>query len=254
MPFPETPSTFMKAVYFGKGQVLGRAGNAGQEQVAYSYEADSFCYIRLIPVRPLTAELPLNLLKRAVQRVPLLSRNYGVVTDHNEFGAIGLEPNTHPSSGSARIRASTQLFQNGEVWSISSDVIVRGPEPGHPADLKFRYPFLPSLMFEQVYYDGLRKLTEFSGSELNLKAPWTVEFGLTGVTDLNIVVEINPFERSWGPMRRGEVVRRRILNELNSETLDTLLLEFFSTVYDAAGHKRPEGFFGFPPGRPGSKR
>jgi hypothetical protein len=102
-----------------------------------------------------------------------------VVTDHNEFGAIAFEPESYPSHGPALLRASTQLFQNGEVWSLNAALIARGPEPGHPSGLK--YPFLPSLMFERVYYDRLRYIATFATKELGLSPPWNVEFGLTGV-------------------------------------------------------------------------
>jgi hypothetical protein len=106
-------------------------------------------------------------------------------------------------------------------------------------------------MFEQICYNCLHSLTEFSRSTLNLKTPWAIELGLTGVTALNIAVEINPFERFWGPMRRAEVVHRRILNDLNSETIDMLLLEFFSTVYDAARPQAARGLLRIPPGPTG---
>ncbi len=105
-------------------------------------------------------------------------------------------------------------------------------------------------MFEQVYYDTLRTLLHFAQKELGLTPPWNVEFGLTGIEDLYVAVNINPYEQFWGPIRTPEVIHRRVLNDTDTATLDNLLLDFFARVYDAAGHARPVGFFGFPPDRP----
>lgn len=151
VPFSETKSTFNKAVYFAEGQVLARAGRAGRDEVTYTYEADSLCYLRLMPLRSLDNPLRVNVLKQALHGARPLSRNFGAVTVHNEFGAIACEPESHPPGGSALLLASTQLFQNGEIWSLSSALVVRKPEHGEPTGLN--YPFLPSLVFEQIYYD-----------------------------------------------------------------------------------------------------
>ncbi len=250
--FPETPSTFNKAAYFGKGRVLARAGTIGRDQVTYAYQTESFCYLRLIPVRPLSAPLPLSMLKEAAQQSRLLSRNFSTAVDHNEFGAIAWEPESHSTDGPGGLLASTQLFQNGEIWALSVGMIVRAPQPGYPQGLT--YPFLPSLMFEQVYYDTLRFFATFAVKVLGLAPPWNVELGLTGIEELHVAVDINPYERYWGPIRTSQVIQRRTLNDANPTVLEGLLLDFFSLVYDAAGHARPTGFFGFPPNRPGESR
>lgn len=123
-PFQETPSTFSKAAYFQKGEILARAGTRGFDEINFSYDTESLCYLRLIPISRLATLLSLATLKDVAQHAPTLASGHGVVlADHNEHGAIGYEPVSNPHSGPAGLDASTQLFQNGEIWSIGAALI-----------------------------------------------------------------------------------------------------------------------------------
>ena len=50
--FQETPSTFSKASYFQKGEILARAGTRGWDEITFSYDTETLCYFRLIPISP----------------------------------------------------------------------------------------------------------------------------------------------------------------------------------------------------------
>lgn len=71
VPFAETHSTYSKAAYFQKDEVLARAG-----EVTFSYATDCLCYLRLIPTSPLARPLPLATLKESVIRAPLLGSSH----------------------------------------------------------------------------------------------------------------------------------------------------------------------------------
>lgn len=244
--FVETSTTFSPAAYFEKGGVLASRDGTSGEQVAFSYNTDQLCYLRLIPLRPLAAPLQLSAIRGAASTAPLLTGDYGSVVERNVFGAIAMQAESYPPDGPTSISASTQLFTNGEIWAISV-VLIAERSPGRPPDLK--YPFLPSLLFEQMYYQKLEQLLTFARKELNLSGPWQVECGLTGSAGLHIAIS-NRFQEFWGPIHVAQIVRRTVLNKTERESINAVLLDYFEAVYDAAGKQRPERLFGFPPGPP----
>jgi hypothetical protein len=245
--FQGTPSTYSKAAYYAKGEILAEFGEP-EDRLEYSYESDRLAYIRLIPASALAAPIALADLRQAVPRMPMLWRGHGALTGHNRHGAIAFEPGSHPPKGAARMAASTQLFPNGELWSISTAVIVtaRGDRPP-----SIRVPFVHSLTFEQLLYDTLRRLVAAAESELGLRPPWQVELGLVGMDGVHVVGMLG--NEQWGPIRKAEIVDRMILNENTTASIDSLLLRFYGLVYDATGYQRPAGLHGFPPSRPSSQ-
>ena len=242
--FQETPSTYSGAAYFDKGEILAELGEP-EDRLEFSYESDRLAYIRLVPTSALAAPIALADLRQAAARMPMLWRGHGALTGHNRQGAIAFEPGSNPPKGRARLTASTQLFPNGELWSISTAVIVteRGERPAW-----IRMPFVHSLTFEQLYYDTLRRLIAAAESELGLKPPWQVELGLVGVEGVYVVGM--PGNEQWGPIRKAEIVDRMILNENTAAAIDALLLRFYALIYDATGYQRPSGLHGFPQSRP----
>lgn len=243
-PFVETPSTFSKAAYFQKGEVIAQAGTPGMDEITYSYTTERLCYLRLIPVSAPPKLLPLSTLVRVAERAPLLKER-DALANHNEHGAIGYNPGNY-SQKRASLNASTQLFENGEIWSIGASLIV-SERNGFPD--WYRLPALACLTFERVYYDALYALVRFASEHLGLEPRWQVELGLVGIKGLHLY-GLDP-AAPGGPIRKSEVIQRLILNDDGDSTLDDVLLDFFSKVYDAAGVRRPEGLFGFPPNRPG---
>lgn len=244
--FLETPSTFNKAAYFGKGEVLARIGEPNIDEVSFSYASKSLCYIRLIPTTRLASPLPPATLIRAVQHAPVLSSAHNVESYHNKHGVIAYEPGPPPPGGRAKLKASTQLFHNGEIWSVGASLII-AERNGRPLSQKL--PLLPCSLFEHVYRNTVQSLVRFAADHLGLGPPWQVEFGLVGCDGLYLGVRADD---QWGPMRDPEIIQRTILNEDSPETLDKLILNFFSKVFDSTGYPRPENLHGFPPQRPAS--
>jgi hypothetical protein len=251
LAFPETPATFTKAAYFKKGEVLAKANSRRQRELTYSYDDDSLCYLRIIPNSPLKVRLPLAMLKDVAHRAPLFTCNHVVLADHNEYGAIGFAPAANLSISTASIEASTQLFENGEVWSVGAGLIKKEPA-GEPSGSK--YPYLPTLLFEQLYYDTLRSLVDLAGQHLGVGPACRVELGLVGTKGIWLPVTVSQATYWWGPILKPEIVHRATLTDADPVAFDSLLLDFFSLVYDASSNRRPNGLCGFPPGRPGSSR
>jgi hypothetical protein len=245
-PFPETPHADARATYFRSHEPLARVGVPQVDQVEFIYSDGPLCHLRLIPTVRRTRPLPMATLTEAAQMVPLLTRQRGAILScANRFGAIGYEPAYPPpqSGKTGKLNASTQLFQNGEAWSIGASLIVR-ERGGRPASLPL--PFLPSVVLEQAYYDHLRALLAFATGELELQLPCQVECSLVGIESLTLQVPPEEFRT----VMRPQVVVRRILKTTQGEAIDRILLDFFSELQDATGYARPEHMGGFPPARP----
>jgi hypothetical protein len=241
---PATPSTYNKAVYFPAGEGLAQIGEAGSASF-YSYSTDTYCYLRLIPVPSLERPLPIESLTEAVRDAPLLSRQPGgALSSTNQFGAIAFEVGSQPGRGRGRLAASTQLFRNGEFWSVSAAMVAheRGDRPSW-----IKLPFLASVVFERVYYDTLRALLRFAQRSLSLSPPWLVECGLVGIQGLHLGLAPEDIR---GPVQQAEVIVRRPLKNMEEGAIDKLLIDFFAMLYETTGTQRPESLHSFPPHRP----
>jgi hypothetical protein len=244
VPSPEQPSTFSSASYFQRNAVLGTLENS---DLSYSYDTEQLCYLRVIPIRPIAKPLKTGTLMESAKNVPLLSNAYGNVVVRNEYGALALEPKSYPFHGSSAVHASTQLFPTGEIWAINTRPISSRSEGFTPAH---KHPLLGSQIFERSYYYGLEKLLAFAENQLSSSPPWHVELGIAKAVGLYVALPISEFEKFTGPIHSEQVVLRRVLNEPKRESQNSILLEFFEAVYDAAGRHRPEGLYGFPPSPP----
>ena len=137
----EIQPTFNKAAYFAAGEVLSPAG------YDLAYRSQTLCYLRLIPRANLGTPIELATLKDVVLAAPLLRDGTyaSVLSGLNRHGAITC---TFTESS---LTASTQLFQNGEVWCVSASLIRterdRVPEYVH-------LPCLSAFVLEQTYYDA----------------------------------------------------------------------------------------------------
>jgi hypothetical protein len=234
-----------RAAYFGKGEVLARSGRPGPAEISYSYVADMLCFIRLMPLPPLSTPLGLAQLRKAIERAPLMNREpQGSLSGTNDYGAIAFEPAVPPNRGPGNLAASTQLFINGEVWSISHALIA------HDRDERpdwIRLPFVSSVTFERAFYDQLRGLVSFALEQLSLSAPWEVECGIAGSRGLHLW---NSGQETLGPIVQPNVVLRRTLRTASPEEIDELLLELFKLLHSSAGSERSANLNGFPPARP----
>jgi hypothetical protein len=236
-PLDETLPTFNKAAYFGRGEILL------QPEASYQGACQFLCYLRLIPNGGRTTLIELAALKDLVREAPLLSDSAytGVLHGLNRFGAIIC------TSTESNLTASTQLFQNGEVWCISASLI---KTEGDGVPQHVRLPYLSAFVLEKTYYATLRRIIKFATTKLGLKPPWEVELGLAGVNGLYFLWEDNPFSNPVGPVHKTEITHRFPVGNGNAQTLDDLLLSFFTKVFDSVGERRPPNLYGFPPNHP----
>ncbi len=242
--FIEKPSTFSPSAYFQLREVLAQIGVAYVDQVSFSFADAPEAFLRIIPIQPLGRPIPLASLNKVVGNAALLrSTGFGGFTFVNKYGAVLYASNGQFLGGPAPMHLATQLFQNGELWSVSDSIMTRerGSRPAW-----WPMPFIPALAFEQAFYEALHRNLAFATQHLGLCFPCTVELGLVGLTNAHLALNVNDFR----PIQPEEAIVRKELASAVPSAINEVLWEFFNEVYDKTGFPRPSGLHGFPPGPP----
>jgi hypothetical protein len=169
---------------------------------------------------------------------------YGGISTVNLYGAILYDPAGSYPMGPAPLRRATQLFQNGELWSLTDTLVVR--ERGRrPAN--WPMPFIPATVLEKAFYRALHKNVPLAVAHLGLTFPCHVELGILGIRGAYLaVVEQDVRE----PIQFDEAVVRVELPSADPGAINASLLEFFNEVFDKTGYPRPQDLHHFPPGPP----
>ena len=231
--FLETPSTLSAAVYFQANETLAAFGEE-YDKVEYAYPDGNGFFLRLIPYNPLPKPIYKSTLIEEIRRGTIFPMwHQSGLSSTNHYGAITIEPG---SSTGGSIKASTQVFINGEIWGIAR-WLLKSNEHGL---------YIPGKPFEDTFRRSLSNYVDFMQYKLNILPPYTVEAGVVGIQDYRIIVDATGMER-YGPFFDNEMKIRLVLNENSAQALDTVLLKFFEELFMVSGYARPKSLYGFPP-------
>ena len=243
--FVETAPTFSKGAYFKQGEVLAQVGVPNVDQVSFSFAGGPDGYMRIIPMERRERPLGVASLNACVDQAELIrATGYGGISTVNSYGAIFYDPAGSFPMGAAPLVWATQLFQNGEVWSVTDTVIVR-ERAWRNASVPL--PLIPATTLEQGYYRALHKNVALAAGHLGLTFPCHVELGLLRMRDAHLGVNNDDIR---GPIQFDEAVVRVELSSPDTAAINAALLEFFNEVFDKTGYARPIGLNHFPPGPP----
>lgn len=243
--FIETASTFSPSAYFQTGEVLARVGIPNVDEVSFSFAGVPEAFLRIIPVHPRERPIPFASLNEFANHTELLRpTGYGGFTFVNKYGALFYKPSGPHRGGPAHMHRATQLFQNGELWSVSDKIMIRALNDG-PTWLP--RPFIPAPALERAFYNALHKNVGFSADRLGLAFPCIVELGMVGLANAYLGVSQDDIR---GPIQSDTAIVRKELSNADPTMINSLLLEFFNELYDKTGYARPHGLHGFPPGPP----
>lgn len=162
----------------------------------------------------------------------------------NPYGAIFYDPAGSYPMGPAPLRWARQLFQNGELWSLSDTLVIRdrGRRPAH-----WPMPLIPVTVLEQGFCQALHKNVPFAVDYLGLTFPCHIELGILGIRGAHLDVDENDIR---GPIQFDQAVVSVELASADPAAINAALLEFFNEVFDKTGYVRPEGLHNFPPRQP----
>ncbi|MBU3547977.1 hypothetical protein [Polynucleobacter sp. P1-05-14] len=237
--FLETSSTYIKAAYFDRGEVLGRNGLPGVDEVDYFYPNDSLAYVRIIPAERMSAPITLADLKDLAVNVPVLLKNgFRPFIDINEYGVVGFIPRQSGLETRAGIQASTQLFANGEFWLINNTLIKL--EHGSDVPREVRLPFIPHVLFEQTFMMAYKRLCEYFDTQ-KLDGAYQLEIGVSGCKNVRLAMNQN---ESWGPIKTNEISVRSFVHSIHSKEAHNTFLSFFDLLIDATGFRRDPNLYG----------
>lgn len=243
--FVETAPTCSKGAYFKQGEVLAQVGVPDVDQVSFSFTGQPDGYMRIIPIERRDRPLAVSSLNACVDQAELIrATGYGGLSTVNSYGAIFYDPAGSYPKGPARLRWATQLFQNGELWSVTDTVIVRERAWRNST---VSLPIIPATTLEQRFYRALHKNVALAAAHLGLTFPCYVELGLLTMRDAHLGVNNDDIR---GPIQFDEAVVRVELASADATAINAALLEFFNEVFDKTGYARPIGLNHFPPGPP----
>jgi nucleoside phosphorylase len=242
--FAETPTTFSKSVYFRQDEVLARIGVPNVDELLFSYFTSPDAFLRIIPIKPLDAPLPLPDLREAASQAPMLKKRPGALVSLNEYGILAYDPARTHTGGPAPLNWATQLFPNGELWAMSNTMIIR-ERGGRPEWLPI--PLLPTFVFEELFYNTTHAAVGFASAHLRLTLPCHIEFGLLNTKGMRLGITTDDIR---GPLHAEDAICRLVLPSPDRDGINAALLQFFEQVYGLSGFRRPTAHYGFPPGPP----
>lgn len=241
--FVEVATTFSKGAFFKKGEVLAQVGVQNVDQVSFSFADGPDGYMRLIPMARRDRPIPVSSLNASINQSEMIrNTGHGGLWTTNSYGAIFYDPAGSFPMGPAALRWATQIFQNGELWSLTDTVVVR--ERGwRPANVPM--PLIAAGVLEQSFYRALHTNVPFAVAHLGLTFPCHVEMGLLRIRGAHLGISGDDIR---GPIQFDEAFVRVPL--ASADAINGALLEFFNEVFDKTGYARPENLHGFPPRPP----
>ncbi|MHC2254630.1 hypothetical protein ACVILK_004322 [Bradyrhizobium embrapense] len=223
--FAETPSIPGSPMQFADGSFpLASVGVAGSDEIVYYWREARAFHLRLIPTKSLARHLKFSDLQQIISRNRLftLSRNaFSSCIARNSLGAIVYEP----QGSSPQPLSMTQIFRNGEIWSIGS-----GFHQGRNRDI------IPAMNIQNIVTRTLSNFCDVAANEFGLEPPFTIEIG--GHCLGGSMLCISPTE-NVGPIHQNELVIRRVLNNLHSSSAKELVDEYMESLFELAGFDWP---------------
>ncbi len=175
LSFPETPPTITRAAYFKPGEALAEFGEPRVDLVSYSYPDGNGFYLRVIPSQVPDQPFLRSEIQQVLQRADMwaLWRDRSDLYAANDQGAAVVEPE---SINGGALKASTQVFSNGELWGFA-----RWP-------LMTPHNLLATRAIETLYRNLFPRYLDFMGRYLQIPPPYTVEVGVVGIKGKSLAI------------------------------------------------------------------
>ncbi len=220
-PFVPMAPVRPPAFFFQPSDVLVNFGYPGEQEMRFKRSRAIF--LRLYPTY---ADQPRVGLSRAIevaQRLMPLQRVITSLHNRNDWGAINLQPH---GDG---ITSFTQIFETGELWGASEEPFRTG-NPSFVAAIGVEKAFVAALTNHRLVYER----------ELKFRPPFTVEFGVVGLTDQHLLVPSVEFPSGEyaGPIRKDSFSRSFQLGSFDAMEWTSALRDFLIDFYDLAAVDR----------------
>ena len=235
-PFPQAKAATPPAFFFKPSEVLAEFGVNESERQRYRFDSNKAIFLRLFPAY---AELPtvggakVKTIFNARKPCPM-SLIIGGLAAENSYGSIIFDP-----QGNSSIVGMTQGFPTGELWGLNSQPFRSMASPvfgGGPQNLEY----LGMISAEKLFVRTLENYVRIAVGEYQLRPPFVVEAGATGLLDVLAAVpsiEV-PSGDFVGPFRSISFEKRYVSEGVQPNHISDLLRQFFDEFYDQAACSR----------------
>jgi hypothetical protein len=228
------PSKTSKAVWFDAGEALAEFGD--NDDVTYEFDDDKGIYLRIAPWSPQPQPFAISQLYERLRAFELgmLHKSQGGIPDDNRYGAIKLEP---VGGSGGRIRAATQVFPDGEIWSLGRDLLV---------DNEYAKKVIPMRLVESAIHEVLSRNIAFLREQLAVSPPYRIEFGAVGVHGYRLGIANDDYDQPY-EIRDESFSSEFVMTSTTPEAIDAARLKIYEEFFRLTGYARPANLFGFPP-------
>jgi hypothetical protein len=228
----EQPTTFNRAVFFEKNEVLANRNNG----VEWCFEhSQPFLYLRVIPVQtqiPIEKTKILQLSRAGLEPMKVY---HGYGHERNRYGAIVFDQEN------GNMISASQIFYSREIWGLDQDLLKVWERPGLG-----KKKIIPAQSFEQLFINILKKYITFARGPLAIQGPLIIEGGAAGIEGYFMGMRAGIDELIPGPIHEPEISWRGTLDEFSDKKINTTLLGIFEKFYEECGYSRPLNWNNFP--------
>ena len=230
--FEGTPPKIPPGLFFENDETLGVIRNnptlQGKE-LALTFPARSYLYLRVIPAEPLAIPLNEQMLQHTIGKYSSFGGGLGLIQP-NAYG-YGMSDVNGPNG---TIDFMTQYFRNGEIWGINGEVIRRGNRNDEN--------WLEAMLVEDMLLVCLELYGEFATICSKIKFPVKVEAGLVGVKGRRLVYQGGVLS-GLGTMDQPNVIYTATTRELGRPQVMEFVKNFAIKMHNNSGVPRPAGLF-----------
>jgi hypothetical protein len=237
-PFKEAAAERPPAFFFPAVEVVATAGYPGEQEFRFNFDCAS--YIRLFPSYADQPPVGLAKLPRVFDmRKPCpMSTTIGGIPSRNKFGPV-----IHDPIGQSELWALTQGFASGELWGLNGQVFAAHPRNNPFAGTTDAITVIPIVTFEKIYSRVIRNYVQILTGELQLRFPYTVELGASGLDGVYLAVPVGgPFTNGAieGPIMQPSLQKRYTLSDTTKAAINAVLRAYFTEVYDLVALARAD--------------
>jgi len=231
-PFQETQPTSNRAFFWQPGEVLATSERSAYSEfrgdpddtIRYTLSEPHVLYVRLIPIASLPQELTTRALSKAAKAkgsATLISRTHNKASASRNAHGVAVY---QPFGSDTTLLALTQLFQNGEVWSVSREMIYS----------VYQQAALPIMNLRNSLSNSLHGIADLA-PDLDLSPPFKIELGAVGLKGLRISGPLNkPTYATSGEIFRDVVHDTKIVDNLTDSTIAEIVQGFLHKLCDHA--------------------
>ena len=230
--FEGTPPKIPPGLFFEKNETLGVIRNDPALQgveLALTFPARSYLYVRVIPAEPLAVPLNENMLQNTIGRYSSFGGGLGLIQP-NAYGYAMSDVH----GANRTIDFMTQYIRNGEIWGINGEVIRRGDRKDEN--------WVEAQLVEDLLIECLVLYGEFATTYSKIKFPVKVEAGLVGVKGRRLVYH-GGLLSGLGTMDQPNVIYTASLTDLGRPHVMEFVKNFAIKMHNNSGVTRPAGLF-----------